>query len=237
MRLGGGLGYKTPTVFTEDAERIQFRNVLPLDLTTVEAEKSIGSNFDINYRTPIGENISFSINTLLFYTKVSNPIILTPISDHYQFLQPKGYLDTKGVEANIKLSFHDFKLFVGYTLADVNEHYNDTTTQFPLVAKHRLNNVLMYEIEEKLKIGLEAYYFSPQLLNDRTTGQDYWICGFMVEKLWEHFSIFINFENFLDTKQTDFDMIYTGSITNPIFRDIYAPVDGFVINGGIKIRL
>ncbi|MEO8795520.1 MAG: TonB-dependent receptor, partial [Daejeonella sp.] len=32
LRLGGGLGYKTPTVFTEDAERIQFRNVLPIDV-------------------------------------------------------------------------------------------------------------------------------------------------------------------------------------------------------------
>ena len=33
------------------------------------------------------------------------------------------------------------------------------------------------------------------------------------------------------------DQIYTGSVSNPIFRDIYAPVDGFVVNGGIKIKL
>jgi len=59
----------------------------------------------------------------------------------------------------------------------------------------------------------------------------------MVEKLWERCSIFLNFENFIDTRQTKFDTIYTGSITSPVFRDIYAPVDGFVINGGIKIRL
>ena len=29
----GGLGYKTPTIFTEDAERIQFRNLLPINIT------------------------------------------------------------------------------------------------------------------------------------------------------------------------------------------------------------
>jgi outer membrane receptor for ferrienterochelin and colicins len=40
-----------------------------------------------------------------------------------------------------------------------------------------------------------------------------------------------------DTRQTKFDTIYTGSITDPTFRDIYAPVEGFVVNGGIKIRL
>ncbi len=237
-RLGGGLGYKTPTVFTEDAERIQFRNVLPIDVSQTKAEESIGANFDINYKTPISEDVYLTVNALLFYTKVNDPLVLNSTGNGlYAFQQPKGNIDTKGIETNVKLAFGDFKLFVGYTLADVNQHYNGTKTVFPLVAKHRLNNVLMYEIEEKLKIGLEAYYFSPQKLNDGKTGKEYWICGLMAEKLWEKFSIFINFENFLNTRQTKFDTIYTGSISNPTFRDIYAPVDGFVTNGGIKIKL
>ena len=102
---------------------------------------------------------------------------------------------------------------------------------------YRLNNVLIYEIEDKLRIGLEAYYFSPQKLNDGRTGRKYWIFGLMTEKMWEDFSVFLNFENFLDTRQTKFETIYTGSISNPTFNDIYAPVDGFVVNGGLKIRL
>ena len=35
-----------------------------------------------------------------------------------------------------------------------------------LTPRHRLNNVLLYEVEEKWKIGLEAYYFSKQQLSD-----------------------------------------------------------------------
>jgi outer membrane receptor for ferrienterochelin and colicins len=84
---------------------------------------------------------------------------------------------------------------------------------------------------------LEAYYFSPQRLNDNSQGKSYWITGFMAEKIWERFSVYINFENFTNTRQTRFDIIYTGTIDNPIFRDIYAPVEGFVVNGGIKMRL
>ena len=95
----------------------------------------------------------------------------------------------------------------------------------------------MYEIEEKWKIGLEAYYYSPQNLNDGSTGNNYWVFGAMIEKLWEHFSIYANFENFTDTRQTKFGSIYTGSISNPTFKDIYAPLDGFVINAGVKIKL
>ena len=105
------------------------------------------------------------------------------------------------------------------------------------MAKHRLNNILMYELEEKLKIGLEGYYYSSQKLSDGTLGKSFFIAGLMIEKLWDRFSLFINFENITDTRQTKFDTIYTGSVTNPVFRDIYAPVDGFVVNGGIKIKL
>ncbi|MFA5782718.1 MAG: hypothetical protein WC868_10685 [Bacteroidales bacterium] len=182
--------------------------------------------------------MTFNINSLFFYTQVKNPLVLVPTSKgFYEFQQPKGFIDTKGLETNVKLTYGAFKLFIGYTLADVNEHYYGNTTTYPLVAQHRLNNVLMYEIEDNLKIGLEAYYFSPQKLNDGATGKEYWLFGLMAEKIWEKFSIFINFENLGNTRQTKFDIIYTGSITNPKFRDIYAPVDGFVVNGGIKLKL
>ncbi len=238
-RLGGGMGYKAPSVFTEDAERVQFRNVLPLDVANTKAERSYGANYDINYRTLLFDGkLGFSINQMFFYTRINNPILLSATGGtNLSYLQPSGNIDTKGIETNAKITFDDFKLFVGYTLADVNQHVENRSTAYPLVSKHRLNNVLMYEIEEKWKIGLEAYYFSKQQLNDGTTGKSYWTTGFMAEKLWARFSIFVNLENFTDTRQTKFETIYTGSITNPVFRDIYAPVDGFVINGGIKFKL
>jgi iron complex outermembrane receptor protein len=141
------------------------------------------------------------------------------------------------METNVKLTYGDFKLFLGYTLADVNQHANNIVTLYPLVSKNRLNNVLVYEIEGKFKIGAEAYYFSPQQLNDGTTGRGYWLAGLMAEKIWERFSLFINFENLTDTRQTKFGPIYSGDITDPDFKDIYAPLDGFVVNGGIKFKL
>jgi iron complex outermembrane receptor protein len=238
-RLGGGLGYKAPTVFTEDAERIEFRNVLPIDVANTKAERSYGANYDLNYRTGLfDDKVSFSINQLFFYTRIDNPILLTQLSNgDLQYLQPNGDLNTKGIETNVKLTYDNFKLFLGYTLADVTQHTNGIISAYPLVSKNRLNNVLVYEVEGKFKIGAEAYYFSPQQLNDGTTGRGYWLAGLMAEKIWERFSLFINFENLTDTRQTKFGPIYTGSITNPDFKDIYAPLDGLVVNGGIKFRL
>lgn len=238
-RLGGGLGYKAPNVFTEDAERIQFKNVLPVDVNNTKAERSYGANYDLNYQTGLfDDRVSFSINQLFFYTRIDHPILLTLLADgNLQYQQPPGDLNTKGIETNIKLTYNKFRLFLGYTLADVTQHTANNITNYPLVSKHRLNNVLMYEVEDQWKIGAEAYYFSRQTLNDVTTGKAYWTTGLMIEKLWPHFSLFINFENLTDRRQTKFDTIYTGSLTNPVFRDIYAPLDGFVINGGIKLKL
>lgn len=237
-RLGGGLGYKAPTIFTEEAERIQFRGVLPLDIESTRAERSLGLNYDINYRTRIFGKLGFSVNQLFFYTRVNDPVLLTQVSSTaLAYQQPSGNMNTKGMETNIKISYHNFKLFVGYTFADVHQKISGTVSHYPLVSKHRLNNVLMYELEDKWKIGAEAYYFSRQPLNDGREGKSYWTAGFMIERAWERFSLFINFENFTDTRQTRFDTIYTGSISDPLFRDIYAPVDGFVVNGGIKLRL
>ena len=236
-RLGGGSGYKTPTIFNEEAERIQFQNILPINEKTATYERSAGGSFDINYRVRIG-NVSIAINQLFFYTKLNKPLTLdTTNASLLAFVNANGHVDTRGMETNLRFTYHDFKLFLGYTYTDVNTHFNGIKSWFPLTAKHRLNNVLMYEIEGKLKIGAEAYYYSPQKLNDGAIGKSYWTFGLMAEKTWKHFLVFINFENYTDTRQTRFDTIYTGSITNPVFRDIYAPVDGFVVNGGIKIRL
>jgi iron complex outermembrane receptor protein len=39
-RLGGGLGYKTPTIFTEESESIQYQNVLPINSDVNKLEKA-----------------------------------------------------------------------------------------------------------------------------------------------------------------------------------------------------
>ena len=243
LRLGGGIGYKTPTFFSEEAERLQFRNILAISPSELQAEASSGGNFDINHRWLITDKLLLSLNSLFFYTKIKHPLVLTKVDamlalpNTFEFSQSINYIDTKGIELNMKWAYNDFKLFLGYTYADVHGHYNGKVKEFPLVANHRFNNVLMYEKHDNFWIGFEAYYFSPQKLSDGSTGQNYWIVGLMTEKSFgERLSIFLNLENFLDVRQTAFDSVYTGDISDPQFRDIYAPLDGFVVNGGLKLK-
>jgi iron complex outermembrane receptor protein len=236
-RIGGGLGYKTPTLFTEESERIHYKDLLPLNRLQHRLERSYGANADLNFRTALGEDIFLSINQLFFYTYLTHPLLLTPLDESYQYVNIDGHIDTKGAETNLKLSLADFALFIGYTYTDAGIAEKGGRRAHPLTSRHRLNNVLMYEQEDKWKIGLEAYYYGPQTLSDGSEGRSFWLCGAMIEKIWEHFSVYVNFENFTDTRQTKFGPIYSGEISRPVFGDIYAPLDGFVSSIGLKIRL
>ena len=88
-----------------------------------------------------------------------------------------------------------------------------------------------------MRVGLEAYYYGSQQREDGSRSRDFWILGLMTEKIFgEAFSVFLNFENFGDARQTRYETIYSGPLKEPRFNDLYAPLDGFVINGGFKLR-
>lgn len=70
----------------------------------------------------------------------------------------------------------------------------------------------------------------------RNNGQSFYRIRFLFEKIRKHLNVFIHAENFTDRRQTRWDKIYKNTITNTTFRDIYIPVEDFVLNGGLKIK-
>ena len=238
-RIGGGLGYKTPNIFSEDAEEKAFQNIIPLNFESIKAEKSYGLNGDLNYKTVIFEDINFSINQLFFYTVIKDPLVLQPVTatNDFAFKNAQGNIDTKGFETALKFRMEDISLYVGYTFTDVRRNFNNSSTSNPLSAKHHLNIDLMYEPNEKLRIGYELYYVGAQYLSTNERVRNYWVTGLSSEYKFKHFSLFINFENFTDTRQSRWDNLYNGTIQNPSFKEVYTPTEGFVFNGGFKIKL
>ncbi|MBR1774900.1 MAG: TonB-dependent receptor [Bacteroidales bacterium] len=238
-RLGGGFGYKIPTIFTEETEMLHYRNVLPIDDNENKLEKSYGANWDVNFVTSLFNNtVSLTINQLLFITCINNPLLLKSRADGLLFMDNiDGYTLAKGTETNVKIGYEDIHLYLGYTYTDAYTKENSQKSDAVLAPKHRMNIILMYEREDEFRLGLESYYYSSQLLSDGTHGRQYVIFGFLAEKMWDKFSVYANFENFTDRRQTRFASLYTGSHNNPIFSDIYAPLEGFVFTLGIKLKL
>ena len=236
-RIGGGLGYKLPTIFTEDAENLTYQGILPID-TSAEAERSIGGNLDVNYQTFLGDEWTLSINQLLFYTRLNDALVFR-VNNLGQFFYENadGPVTSQGIETNIKLGFRDFKLFANYALINTRLKNDNLNEQKPLTPKHNIGSVLMYEVEDKWRIGYEAYYTGTQFRSDRTQTDDYWMMGFMVMRKVNKLSLYINFENFTDTRQHRLENFQVGTHFKPDFPEIWAPTDGRIINAGFILEL
>ena len=236
-RIGGGMGYKTPTLFTEQTETIQYRNVLQLN--NVTSEKSYGATADVNWRTNMGSDLRFTLNHMFFYTMIDNPMVLSTLSSgYYQFVNADKKVHTSGFETNARFIYKDhFKLFLGYTFTNAKAQYLSGNQSLPLVPKHKVNSALIYEKEGVIKMGLEGYFTGKQYLSDGAQTPAFEELGFMAEKIFKRFSVYINFENFTDTRQSRYKNVVNGSPVNPTFDEIWTHTEGFVFNGGIKIKL
>ncbi|MFT4094607.1 MAG: TonB-dependent receptor plug domain-containing protein [Niabella sp.] len=236
-RIGGGLGYKIPTIFTERTESMQYQNVLPLDNT--KAEKSIGGTADINYRNKIREAFQLSLNQMFFYTSISRPLVLEQDArEQYYFINAGQPVVSRGFETNLRLIYMDnLKFFLGYTFTDAKANYLQSNRILPLMPRHKLNNVLMYEKEGNFKLGLEGYYTGNQYLYNGTPTPSFWEFGFMAQKTFNKIDVYINFENFTDERQSKYKRVVNGSSANPVFDDIWNHTEGRAINGGVKIRI
>ncbi len=231
-RIGGGLGYKMPTPFIDDAEKNAYENIHTIDFSSIQAERSYGVQADINFHQQWNDT-RVNFNQFFFYTKLNKPVLL----QGNDFVNANGYIDTKGAETNCKISIDEFSVYLGYTYTDTRQHYNGNNLWQPLSAKHRINADVTYEIENHFRFGIESFYTGEQQLSDGTTGKSFITFGLLVQKMWTHMDLFVNAENLTDQRQTKWGSIFTGTITNPVFKDIYAPLDGVVVNAGIKIKL
>jgi iron complex outermembrane receptor protein len=235
-RIGGGLGYKIPDIFTEEAELINFENVLGIDKSSLKAERSYGVNLDLNYQTRLFDTIGFSINQLFYVTAINNGLLLNSTdSGMFAFENATDEILSKGAETNIKFSYKDFRWFLNYALIDTKLNYLAGNPQKPLTAKHNAGSVLMYE-SEKWRIGYETFYTGKQFLSNGTETTDFVTMGLLLMRNFKFVSAFMNFENFTDRRQSRFSPLVLPPHENPEFPEIYAPTDGFIFSVGIIIK-
>ncbi|HHH53333.1 MAG TPA: TonB-dependent receptor [Bacteroidetes bacterium] len=237
-RLSGGFGYKLPTPFTDEAERTRYQSV---DYSTdLKTEKSMGLNLDFNFKTAVADELFITINQAFFITKIENPIIANQSLLANQIVKyeiANGALLSKGLNTNLRLSLDELILYVDYTYVNPIKTY-DQDRILEYTPQNKLTSTLAYEDEEEhWKVGLEAFYFGNQYRENGTKTPNYWLLGASAQKGFGYFTVAINFENILDIRQTRYENIISGSLSNPNFNELYAPLDGFVGNIVLKYNL
>jgi len=238
-RIGGGFGYKIPNIFADETEATAYKNVRALS-PSVKAETSKGANVDLMYQTRIGDNASFTINENFFYTQIENPMVLHGDSlskGIISYTNASKNIVTRGAETNLNIYLGELNLVVGYTFTDAKKLYDTINTTMSLNAANRLMMDFFWNHKNRLKFGFESFYTGEQHLSDYTTRPAYWTVGFLVQKIIKNYSFTMNFENLFDERQTRYESVIIPPVNNPQFKEVWAPLDGFVANFSIKITI
>jgi iron complex outermembrane receptor protein len=237
-KLNFGMGYKLPTVFQDEAEEANYRNVQPI-ADSVKSELSIGGTFDLSVKSTAKSGFHVEVNELFFFTRILHPLIADTTDRQISYYNGNGYIQAVGMESSLKMGYRGAELFITYTLQDQSRYLDGVRSVSPLTSKHILSMLGSYNWRGRFVIGLDCYYYSAQLLSDGTPTHPIWEMGVNVQGIFKWFNIFANLENILDIRQTSFGPIVFPNPTyhQPLFKEVYAPLEGRLLNVGFKIKL
>jgi outer membrane receptor for ferrienterochelin and colicins len=234
-RAGGGLGYRVPTVFESDVDE---REYFLLQHGATKAERSAGANADVNFHKRIGE-LDLGLNQSFFITSVYNvaelsrsaslPVLLNEASD-----KP---LLTKGIETYVQIRADELELYLGYTYTDAQRRYFPLQPGQPLIARDKFAAVIFYEFTPRFKASIEASHIGRQYLEEGRRTPGYFIAATMMRYDWKIFSLVLNCENLFDYRQSRQEsLIDGGTLQDPHFRELWAPIEGRVANLSVRVR-
>lgn len=238
-RVGIGFGYKTPNALAPQNTDFEIQKIQSL-ASGVKAEKSIGYNAEVNYKTIWGEGNEIFINQAFFLTQLNDPIVANVSgSGDVTFSNEVKPVVSKGFDTYIKSVVHLWELYAGYTYTIAERKYLATNQFIPLTPKNRFAFIVVRDFEKVgFRFGIEGSYSGSQYRDDYSKTPGYWFIAAMMEKKFgDHFSVVLNGENLFDYRQSKAESLYTGTITNPTFKPLWAPIDGRVLNLCVRWKL
>ncbi|MBS1509246.1 MAG: TonB-dependent receptor [Bacteroidetes bacterium] len=233
-RLGGGLGYKTPTQFANDVDERQYGTIIYNN--ALQAEKSSGANWDINYKA-VTNGWHLTVNQMFYVTAIKQPVVdVLQTNNTITFYNAGKPLNTKGFETYVAATHNDLEIYLGYTYTLAKQLFDPAHPNVSLSARNKFASVIAYDFSKNFRGGIEAAYTGKQYLDDNSTTSPYVFAAAMLRYDIKNISFVLNCENLFDYRQTRQETIYSGSISNPVFKQIWAPLDGRVVNFSVKIN-
>jgi iron complex outermembrane receptor protein len=243
-RASIGTGVFTPTPFTEETEVTGLTPLLPL--AGVDVERATTASLDVG--GPVGP---LEVNATVFGSIVRDPLAALDVPPatsgdimRLRLVNATEPTRTAGSELLARYVAEPWHVTASYTFIRATEHDPDAGARrtTPLVPRHAVGLVGMYEQEGRGRMGLELYYTGRQALEHnpyRATSLPYLILGALVERQVGPARLFINFENLTDVRQTRTDPLVLpargrgGRWTT----DAWTELGGRTINGGVRLAL
>ena len=231
-RLSVGQGFVAATPLTEETEaagltRLTLRGPL-------EAERGTSASWDI---TRIAGPASYTAT--IFASSVKDAVRVDR-DDRYELFNAADAVQTVGLELLATYRRAPFALTGTYSFVRSREVDDGARVDVPLTPRHNAGIVGMWEEEEKGRVGVECYVTGPQRLEAnpyRDSSATYVVVGFLAERKVGPVRFFLNAENVTGVRQTTYDSLVRPSqgVDGRWTVDAWAPLDGRVFNGGIRL--
>jgi len=233
-RLSAGQGFFAPTPLTEETEAAGLtRLVIPKPLI---AERGRSASFDLTRKVgPAYYTVT------LFDSSIRHPINVDRVQ-RYELVNLTQPTHNVGLEFLGTLRKAPFSATLSYTYVHSRQFEVGERVDTPLTPRHSFGLVGMWEKEKVGRIGVESYYTGHQRLEEnpyRTESKAYVLFGFLAEHTFGRFRLFVNVENLTNVRQTRWDPLLRPDrgIDGRWTVDAWAPLDGRVLNGGVRLRL
>ncbi len=232
-RLSAGQGFFAPTPLTEETEAAGLaRLTVPAPL-----KEERGRSASVDVTRPIGP---LSITGTLFASNIDHPVYVDR-GTAYTIFNLQGPTRNRGAELLATWRKAPFTATASYTYVRSSELEPSGRAEVPLTPRQSLGLVGMWEREGVTRVGLECYYTGRQRLEYnpyRVESVPSVIAGAMAEhKIAAHVKLFLNLENLTNVRQTRWDpLLLPGREADGRWTvDAWAPLDGRVINGGVRL--
>lgn len=236
IRVAAGTGAFAPTPFTEETEETGLSRLQPL--RGLRAERARGTSLDVTrVLGPI------EVTGTVFGSIVVEPIVARNlVNGGIEFLNAPESTRTGGTELLVRYRRGPFVALATHAWTRSTEFDADEEARriVPLTPSHAASFNAMWEGDEWGRFGIEMYFVGKQELEEnpyRSTGRPHLLVGALAERRIAGVRLFINAENLLDIRQTNYDPLITPA-PRPDGRwtvDAWAPLDGRVINGGMRV--
>lgn len=238
LRGGLGWGYKIPSFFNAQAEEDGYLHLISPSGKLLPA-KALSISGDIYYHRTFANGLSLSVDQGLYVTQLRHALVDTADQTSFsngaiRFLNAPAPVFTTALETNVHLEVSHGEAYLGYTFLHAIRKYDLLHPQLPLMPRGRFVSTWLWHFPEGWKFGLEGFYTGHQYLDDGSLTRSYWTFDVMVAKTFSQFTILGNVENITDARQSRWGPLFTGSRAQPRFQEIYAPLDGRVINVSVK---
>jgi outer membrane receptor for ferrienterochelin and colicins len=230
-RVSIGSGFFAPTALTEETEAAGLAR-LNVD-TPLKAERGRSASFDVTrVQGPL------SLTGTLFRYEVHDPAVVDRAT--YTLATLSEATINTGIETVATIRRTPFSVTGTYTYVHSREGIGAARADIPLTPRHSAGLVGMWEREERGRIGVEAYFTGQQRLEDnpyRSQSESYVLFGGLVERRFGRIRLFVNAENLGGVRQTRFDPLVRPfqAADGRWTVDAWAPLDGRVVNGGMRL--